>query len=246
MRDRSDRFVVAVVGFFLLLGGSLAACLGAGLFGAARTDNHVFGPTVARWWDEGGWESFAVVTAIGVAAVAFGAYLALAQVHRNDGRQRTPTLKFPQSNGARGETTLRSAALSHNLETDLKAIADVHDARVGLFGRYPTIEMRAILGVGDGIDLDDLPAQVDAALGRLQATTGARPDPVQITVRFKARAGSASSTRETRGAGPGCLGVIGDWNCRTRNGSASASSSPLAETQRSHMRSTGLMPGPSR
>ena len=123
--------------------------------------------------------------AIGVIAVALGALLALAQLHRNDGRQRTPTVTFAPSDGARCETTLRWAALSHNLETDLEAISDVHDARVGLFGRYPTIEMRAVLAVGDSIDLDNLPAQVDAALTRMQATTGARPDPVQITVRFK-------------------------------------------------------------
>jgi hypothetical protein len=45
--------------------------------------------------------------------------------------------------------------------------------------------MRAVLAVGDAIDLDKLPARVDAALARMQATTGARPDPVQVTVRFK-------------------------------------------------------------
>ena len=174
------------------MGGGLAACLGAGVFGAARADHHVFDPTVARWWDEGGWESFAVVTAIGVVAVALGAYLALAQVHRNDGRQRTPTVKFPQNNGARGKTTLRSAALSHNLETDLEAIADVHDARVGLFGRYPTIEMRAVLAVGDAIDLDNLPAQVDAALARMQATTGPGLTPSRSPSASKAPAGNAS------------------------------------------------------
>ena len=44
--------------------------------------------------------------------------------------------------------------MSHHLEADLEAIADVHDARVGLFGRYPTIEMRAVLAVGDNIDLE--------------------------------------------------------------------------------------------
>ena len=165
----------------------------------------MFGPTVVRWWAEGGWESFAVVTAIGVVAVALGAFLALAQVQRNDGRQRTPTVKFPPGDGGRGETTLRSAALSHNVETDLESIADVHDARVGLFGRYPTIEMRAILGVGDDIDLDNLPARVDAALGRLQATTGARPDPVQITVRFKS-------------AGPGAPARLGPGSQRRSEG----------------------------
>ena len=185
MSDRGDRVILAVTGSVLLVGGGLAACLGAGVFGTARSHRYVFDGTVARWWDEGGWKSFAVVTAIGVVAVVLGTYLALAQVHRNDGRQRTPTVRFPPGDGARGETTLRSAALSHNLETDLEAIADVHDARVGLFGRYPTIEMRAVLAVGDSIDLEQLPGQVDAALARMQATTGARPGPVQVAVRFK-------------------------------------------------------------
>jgi hypothetical protein len=62
-------------------------------------------------------------TAIGVVAVALGALLALAQLHRNDGRQRTPTVTFAPSDGARCETTLRWATLSHNLETDLEAPA---------------------------------------------------------------------------------------------------------------------------
>ena len=198
MSDRGDRVIVAVTGSVLLVGGGLAACLGAGVFGTARSDRYVFDGTVARWWDEGGWESFAVVTAIGVVAVVLGAYLALAQVRRNDGRQRTPTVTFPPSDGARGETTLRSAALSHNLETDLEAIADVHDAKVGLFGRYPTIEMRAVLAVGDSIDLDQLPAQVDAALTRLQATTGPGPTPSRSPSASKAPAGNASSTRNQR------------------------------------------------
>jgi hypothetical protein len=123
MSDRRDRAIVAVVGLLLLVGGGLAACLGAGVFGTARSDRYVFDPTVARWWDEGGWGSFAVVTAIGVVAVALGAFLALAQLHRNDGRQRTPTVTFAPSDGARCETTLRWAALSHNLETDLEAPA---------------------------------------------------------------------------------------------------------------------------
>jgi hypothetical protein len=158
MSDRRDRAIVAVVGLLLLVGGGLAACLGAGVFGTARSDRYVFDPTVARWWDEGGWGSFAVVTAIGVVAVALGAFLALAQLHRNDGRQRTPTVTFAPSDGARGETTLRSAALSHNLETDLEAISDVHDARVGLFGRYPTIEMRAVLAVGRSLSASKAPA----------------------------------------------------------------------------------------
>ena len=186
MTDRRNRLILTVVGLLLLVGGGLAACLGAGVFGADRSNRDVFDGTVIRWWDEGGWKSFAVVTAIGVVAVVLGAVLALSQIRRDDGRHRTPTVIFPPAEGVRGETRLHSPALSHHLEADLEAIPEVHDARVGLFGRYPTIEMRAVLAVGDNIDLERLPAQVDAVLARMQTTTATRPDPVQITLRFKA------------------------------------------------------------
>ena len=186
MTDRRNRLILTVVGLLLLVGGGLAACLGAGVFGTARSDRAVFDATLIRWWDEGGWKSFAVVTAIGAVAVVLGAVLALSQIRRDDGRHRTPTVIFPPTQGVRGETRLHSPALSHHLEADLEAIPDVHDARVGLFGHYPTIEMRAVLAVGDNIDLERLPTQVDAVLARMQTTTATRPDPVQITLRFKA------------------------------------------------------------
>jgi hypothetical protein len=186
MSDRRNRIILTVIGLFLLVGGTLSACLGAGVFGTTRSNRTIFDSTVIKWWDEGGWKSFAVVTAIGVVAVALGALLAFSQLHRNDGRQQTPTVTFPPTDGARGETTLRSPALSHHVEADLEAIPDVHNATVGLFGHYPAIEIRAVLSVGDTIDLERLPAQVDAVLARMETTTGTRPDPVQITIRFKA------------------------------------------------------------
>ena len=120
MSDRRNRLILTVVGLLLMVGGGLAACLGAGVFGTARSDRDVFDATLIRWWDEGGWKSFAVVTAIGVVAVVLGAVLALSQIHRDDGRQRTPTVTFPPTEGVRGETTLHSPALSHHLEADLK------------------------------------------------------------------------------------------------------------------------------
>jgi hypothetical protein len=43
-----------------------------------------------------------------------------------------------------------------------------------------------VLTVGDQIDLDGLPGRVDEALERLKTTAGVRPDPVQVTLRFKA------------------------------------------------------------
>lgn len=171
----------------LLIGGGLSAALGAGVFGNRRADRDGFDNTVIRWWNEGGWESFALVTAIGLvlALAVIGAVLILRQLHRNDSRSRTPNITFP-ARGTRGETTLRSAALAHNLETDLENIPDVAKANIGLFGRYPTMEMRAVLTVGDQVDLDGLPGRVDQALDRVQTTAGFRPEPVQVTLRFKA------------------------------------------------------------
>ncbi len=184
MTDRSNRTVLTALGLVLLAGGGLSAALGAAAFGTDRSNRDVFDATVIRWWNEGGWESFAVVVVIGAVAVLLGGRLALGQLRRNDGRHRTPTVTFP-ANGSRGQTTLRSPALSHNLEADLETIPEVTRAAVGLFGRYPTIEVRAVLTVGDDIDLADLPAKVGQALGRVETTTGIRPDPVQITLRFR-------------------------------------------------------------
>ena len=185
MIDRKNRRTLALVGFLLLVGGGLSAALGGSAFGNRRADRDVFDNTLIHWWNEGGWMSFAVVTAIGFVLALIGAVLVLRQLHRNDGRTHLPTVTLP-SNGERGETTLRPSALSRNLGTDLERIPDVEHATVRLFGQYPTIEMRAVLTVGDHIDLDGLPAQVDQALDRLKTTAGFRPEPVQVTLRFKA------------------------------------------------------------
>jgi hypothetical protein len=185
LTDRRNRAVIAFVGLFLLIGGGLSAALGGGAFGTARSDRTIFDKTVVRWWNEGGWESFAVVTAIGVVLALLGAALALDQLRRHDGRTHTPTVTYPL-NGARGETTLNPSALSNSLEADLERLADVEKATVRLFGRYPSIEMRAVLTIGDQVDLDQLPGRVDDVLNRAEATTGIRPDPIQVALRFRA------------------------------------------------------------
>lgn len=176
---------MGLIGLLLFVGGGLSVCLGAGVFGNDRSNRQVFDPTVVRWWNEGGWMSFAVVVAIGAVAVTIGLALMLSQLRRNDGRRRTPKFTLRPTAGSRGETTLRSPALSHTVEADLERIANVEGAMVGLFGHHPEIELRAVLDVGDHCDLEHLPDRVDEVLARMQTTTGIRPDPVQITVRFK-------------------------------------------------------------
>ena len=188
MSDRLNRVVLGLLGLLLLAGGGLSVCLGAGVFGSNRSHRDVFDPTVVHWWNEGGWMSFAVVVAIGLGLLVLGLWLTASQLRRNDGRHRTPTVTFAPVDGARGETTLRAPALSHSLEGDLVRIPDVHDAMVGLFGQYPNVELRAVLDVADDVDLEALPGNVEEVLGRMEATTGIRPDTIRITVRFKSAA----------------------------------------------------------
>ena len=185
MIDRRNRRDLTLLGLLLMAAGGMSAAVGGGVFDDRRANQDVFDRTVVRWWDEGGWESFAVVTAIGAALVIVGAVLVVRQLHRNDNRTHTSDVVFPPE-GTRGETTLRSPALSHSLQADLETIPDVTKALVGLFGRYPNLELRAVLTAADGINLDGLPARVDEVLERMKTTAGVRPETVQVTVRFKA------------------------------------------------------------
>jgi hypothetical protein len=183
--DRRNRVSLALLGLLLAVGGGLSAALGGEVFGTNRADRDVFDPTVTRWWNEGGWESFAVVTAIGVVLFLVGVWLVFGQLRRHDGRSHTPTVTFP-TNGSRGETTLRSSALADSVKVDLERAPQITRASVGLFGSYPAVEMRAVLTVVDDANLEDLSVRVDEALARMETTAGVRPDPVQVTVGFKA------------------------------------------------------------
>jgi hypothetical protein len=184
--DGRNRRRLAVIGLLLIAAGTLSAGLGAGVFGASRRGQPVFNGTVIRWWNEGGWKSFAVVGAIGLLAVIVGLWLAAPQLRRSDPKSRTPTIVFPPNSNGRGETTLRGPALSHGLEQDLARIPDINKASVGLFGPYPAIELRAVLDVNDNADLDQLPDRVDEVLARVHATTGIALNPIQIALRFSA------------------------------------------------------------
>ena len=188
MSDRRNRRTLVVIGFLLAAGGGLSCFLGAGGFGSARSDRAVFDATVVRWWNEGGWMSFATVVAIGVVVAVTGTVLMAWQLRRNDGRSRVSNFGFayPAAADGRGETSVRAAALAHVLEADLERIPDVQKAMVGLFGAYPEVETRAVLDVDDDVDLDELTGQVERSLAALASTAQLRPAPVQITVRFKA------------------------------------------------------------
>ncbi len=182
--DGRDRRRLAVIGLLLIAAGTVSAALGAGVFGASRRSQPVFNGTVIRWWNEGGWKSFAVIGAIGLLAVIVGLWLAVPQLRRNNAKSRTPTIVFPPNPNGRGETNVRGAALSHGLEQDLARLPYINKASVGLFGPYPAIELRAVLDVNDNADLDQLPDRVDEVLARMHTTTGVALDPIHIALRF--------------------------------------------------------------
>jgi hypothetical protein len=189
--DRRNRRVVALIGLIVAVGAALAVGVGAGVFGTPRSEHAVFGPTLVRWWNEGGWKSFAVVVAIGAVGIGLGLWLALPQLLRNDALPRTQVMMLSVLATDRGETTLRGPALSHGLEIDLERIPEVANAVVGLFGTHPNVEMRAVIDVTDDADLTRLPDRVDEVFQRAYATTGVRLDPIHISVRF-------SRVRQTR------------------------------------------------
>ncbi|MDQ6837763.1 MAG: alkaline shock response membrane anchor protein AmaP [Actinomycetota bacterium] len=185
MIDRRNRAVLAVIAVILIAGAGLAICLGAGVFGTTRADQSIVDHTVSRWWNQGGWVSYAIVDAAGVILVAAGLAFALGQLRRNDGRDHMSNVTVEHHEPQRGDTTLRARAAVRSLEHDLATVPDVHDATVGFFGRPPDVELRAVVAVGDDTDLAALPGHVDSVLARLAHTTGIAPEPIQITVRFK-------------------------------------------------------------
>lgn len=187
MTDRRNRVIMTIFGLLAFLGGGAALLYGAGVFGDHRAARPVIDGTVVHRWDEYGARSFAVIGAIGLVLFIVGLIFAGREWRRNDGRSRAGDITFPIKENERGQTTLSSPALSHALEADLKALPDVSGALVGLFGNAPHVELRSLLDVSDQVDLKDLPKQFDEAMDRFAQTVDFRPDPIQVTLRFRGR-----------------------------------------------------------
>jgi hypothetical protein len=186
MIDRRNRAVMILLGLVLLGGGVLVLLLGTGAFGRHRSDLSILDGAVLRRWDHYGAASYAVVGAAAFVVCIVGLFLAAREWKRNGGRERTGGITFLTKLGERGQTTLRTPSLSHTLENDLMRLPDVRGARVGLFGESPAVELRSVLDVTDHVDLKSLPRRFDEALARFEQTVGYRPQPIQVTVRFRA------------------------------------------------------------
>ena len=187
MIDRRNRVVLVILGVVLLAGGVGALLLGAGVFGQSRSNYTVVTQANLQRWDGYGAKAFAVAGAIGFVIFLIGYFLASKEWRRNDGKKRAAPITFPIKEQDRGQTTLNTSSLSHALEGDLKTLPNVSGAMVGLFGAAPEIELRSVLDVTDRTDLKELPKQFDEAVERFEATVGFRPDPIQVTLRFRGK-----------------------------------------------------------
>jgi hypothetical protein len=187
MIDRRNRLVLILLAVVLLAGGVGALLLGAGVFSQHRSKYSVVTHANLHRWDAYGAKAYAVAGAIGFVLFMLGYLLASREWQRNDGKKRAAPIIFPIKEQDRGQTTLNTPALSHALEGDLKTIPDVSGAMVGLFGAPPEIELRGVLDVTDQADLQELPKQFEQAMSRFARTVGFRPDPIQVTLRFRGK-----------------------------------------------------------
>jgi hypothetical protein len=188
MIDRRNRAILVVLGFVLLAGGVGALLLGAGVFTQKRSNYSVLTHANLHRWDGYGAKAYAVAGVVGFVIFGLGFLLASREWRRNNGKKRTAPITFPVKENDRGLTTLNTPSLSHALEGDLRAIPHVGGAMVGLFGVAPEIELRSVLDVADQVDLKKLPKQFDQAMSRFSNTVGFRPEPIQVTLRFRGKA----------------------------------------------------------
>ena len=96
--------------------------------------------------------------------------------------RRLPSPTLPDGAAAPGRTVVASSALRHALIRDLRGDRQITRAVVHLNGRprNPTVSIR--LGVTPDADIGLVHDHVDAALRRLAATSGVRPDIREVLV----------------------------------------------------------------
>lgn len=186
MSDRANRVVWVLVAMLLMAAGGVGLSFSLGAWGASSAHADIITSTVVRWWQEGGWMSFASAAFIGLVVFVLGAALVRGQLTRNEGRSRLDDFELDGANGPdpahRGHTTVRAASLSHALEGDLERIPGVARALVGLFGSPRDAEIHARLRINDSVDLGHIAEEVRESLVRLRHSTGVSPSDVDITV----------------------------------------------------------------
>lgn len=192
MRLRSGRLLVAVVAALAVAAGAAAVLVGADAFGSAAEQDHLIDRQVVSWWNQGGAWSYVITGGVGVVLVVVGAVVALAALRPPAGPASPAEVVLPSRPEGRGTTSVRQGSLRSALAADLQGGADVQRAKVDLTGRYPDLAMRATVTVSDHADLEHLEGRLEGCLDRFAASTGVRPDPVVVTVRFAAGSGHRS------------------------------------------------------
>jgi hypothetical protein len=190
--DRFNRVLWAVIGLVLTAVGALGVAAGRGdLPGADPRSPLLPGRLLARWHSWGYW-AWAALAVAGLVLAWVGWRLLRAEL-RPGGRRSLPAdlvLETRDDRETAGKISLNSPALAHATANALERHAAVDHALVRLLGDARHPELRARIDTAGDTDLRVVGEHLGRTVEQLTATSGLRPDPVEVTVRPGGETGS--------------------------------------------------------
>jgi hypothetical protein len=187
--DTANRILWTLIGLLLLAAGVGLLLVHLGRLPGVPSDSSLLSTELIESWHRADNWNLGVLIAVGVLLFVLGLWLFIRQF-----RLRTvPSLSNLQARGeepVRWRTHINSSALVGALERDLTDGSQVAAARVVMTGRSPHPEAWVRLDLAPGVVVSDVRERVDESLDRFEATTGMRPDRIDVTVRPSRRRAS--------------------------------------------------------
>ncbi len=201
MTNAANRALWVVLGLLLVAVGVFGILANRDQIPGLDSRSFLFWPALMDFWrDLGDWGPIAIV-ATGIVLVILGSWLLRAQLQRR-GAAALPDITVRKigkaSNGTKkssvstdpaeipGTTTVRSHALTHGFEGDLKHIPYVSGTQVALTGESPTPTIWLRLDLDPQADLSVIRDHVNVALNRFNLTSGLSPAHMDVTARVGA------------------------------------------------------------
>ncbi|GAA2108295.1 hypothetical protein [Actinomadura alba] len=183
--DRFNRVLWAMIGLVLAVVGAVGVAAGRGHLPGVDPR----GALLPRWlltrWHSWGWWAWAALAVAGLILAWSGWRLLRAEL-RPGGRRSLPAdlvLEAGDDRETAGKVSLNSPALADATASALERHAAVEHAFVRLLGDARHPELRARIDMAGDTDLRVVGEHLGRTVEQLTATSGLRPDPVEVTVR---------------------------------------------------------------